>query len=141
MKENCNERIRLNAEIIFYIVIVLFTVSILLWYFFKPSQGNLVEIRVSGKVIGTYPLNENQKVTIEGKNYGKNILIIKDGKAKMDEADCPDKICMKNKNISRVSESIICLPHEVVVEVKKNDSENNEKISEQKEDEVDVIAK
>lgn len=141
MKENRNESFRLNAELIFYIAIALLTVSIMLWYFLKPSQGNVVEVRVSGKVIGTYPLNENQKIAIEGKGNGENILIIKDGKVRMEEADCPDKICMKNRGISRVSESIICLPHEVVVEIKKNDSESKEKVSEQKEDEVDVIAK
>lgn len=141
MMKNSNNKKRSKAEIIFYGALALVTVAILLWYFLKPSQGNVVEVRVSGKVVGTYPLNENREVTIQGKGDGKNILIIKDGRAKMEEADCPDKICMKSKGIYRVSESIICLPHEVVVEIKKDDYEKDEEISEEKEDEVDVIAK
>lgn len=141
MNKDSNKKFHWKVEIIFYIVLAAITAAILLWYFLKPASGNVAEVRVSGKVIGTYPLNQNKKVTIEGKGDGKNILIISDGKARMEEADCPDGICVKKGEISRVSESIICLPHEVVVEIKESNRENNEVISKQKEDNVDVIAK
>lgn len=59
----------------------------------------------------------------------------------MEEADCPDKLCVKKGGVYRVSESIICLPHEVVVEIKKNDLENEKELSEKREENVDVIAK
>ena len=131
----------LKAERIFYMVLVLVTMAFMLWYFLKPSQGNMVEVRVSGKIVGTYWLNENKKVTIEGKAKDKNILVIRNGKAMMEEADCPDELCVKKGEIYRVSESIICLPHEVVVEIKKNDLENEKEISEKGEENVDVIAK
>ena len=141
MKGKSNKNSCSKAEVIFYTALAIVTLSVLFWYILRPSQGNLVEVRVSGKIIGTYKLNENQQVTIKGRGEGENILTIKDGKAKMEKADCPDKICVKYKEIYRVSESIICLPHEIVVEIKKNDLENNEAVSEQKEDDVDVIAK
>lgn len=141
MKENSNKKSYSKAEIIFYILIAFVTVAVLLWYCIKPSQGNMVEVRVSGKVVGTYPLNINKTVTIEGKGNGKNVLIIRNGKVKIEEADCPDETCVKKGEVYRVSESIICLPNEVVVEIRRNDFKNNEKVSEQKEDDVDVIAK
>ena len=35
----------------------------------------------------------------------------------MEEADCPDRLCVRQGAVSRVGESIICLPHELVVTV------------------------
>lgn len=141
MKESRSKVYHTQVEIIFYIVLVIVTMLILFWYFLKPAQGNIVEVRVSGKVVATYPLMKDKKVHIKGKENGENILIMKGGKAKMEEADCPDKICAKSKEIYRVGESIICLPHEVVIEIKRENLESQEGILEQKEDDVDVIAK
>ena len=41
--------------------------------------------------------------------------MIEDGKADMVWADCPDKLCVNQKAISREGESIICLPNKVVI--------------------------
>ena len=35
----------------------------------------------------------------------------------MVEADCPDKLCVHQKAISKNNETIICLPNKVVVQV------------------------
>lgn len=43
--------------------------------------------------------------------------MIRDGKADMKEADCPDKLCVHQKAISAENESIVCLPNRVVVTV------------------------
>ena len=57
---------------------------------------------------------KDQKIRING---GTNILTIKNGKAKMTDADCPDQLCVHQKAASKNHESIICLPNKVVVEV------------------------
>ena len=49
---------------------------------------------------------------------GTNRLVIEDGTARMEWADCPDQICVNHRPVSRNGESIICLPNEVVVSVK-----------------------
>lgn len=82
---------------------------------FSGSNGaDTVTVKVDGKVEGTYPLNKDQKIKING---GTNILTIKNGKAKMTDADCPDQLCVHQKAASKNHESIICLPNKVVVEV------------------------
>ena len=43
--------------------------------------------------------------------------IIKDGTVKMSQADCPDKLCVKNRNIHYNHETIVCLPNKVVLEI------------------------
>ncbi|MFR4337598.1 MAG: NusG domain II-containing protein [Lachnospira pectinoschiza] len=35
----------------------------------------------------------------------------------MTDADCPDKLCVKTGMISKTGETIVCLPHRVVVEI------------------------
>lgn len=82
---------------------------------FAGSKGaDVVTVKVDGKVTGTYPLDKDQKIKING---GTNILTIKNGKAKMTDADCPDQLCVHQKAISKDKESIICLPNRVVVTV------------------------
>ena len=82
--------------------------GILLFLLRKP--GNIVLITVDGQEFDEYPLDEDRVVDING----TNVIQIKDGEAKMINADCPDKLCMDQKAISSSQESIICLPNGVV---------------------------
>ena len=71
---------------------------------------------VDGTVFGEYPLDRDDVIDIET-GEGTNTLTIVDGQADMTEADCPDKICVDHIAISRAGESIVCLPHRIVVEI------------------------
>lgn len=82
------------------------------WIIHKP--GKEVVVTVEGKLYGTYPLNEDAVIDIQGTNR----LEIRDGKADMVWADCPDKLCVHQKAIQRNGETIVCLPNQVVAEVK-----------------------
>ena len=79
-------------------------------------SGGEVQVRVAGETVGTYQLNKNRSVTIDGVG-GTNLLVIEDGTAAITEADCPDALCVNMGKISRAGQSIVCLPHQVVVEV------------------------
>lgn len=49
---------------------------------------------------------------------GQINLIERDGKkAYMAHANCPDSLCVKQGEISEVGETIVCLPHRVLLEV------------------------
>lgn len=85
--------------------------------FFYMKQAKKVPeevlVSVDGVMRGSYRLSEDMEVEING----TNILVIKNGKVKMKEADCPDQICVHHKAISKNKESIVCLPNKVVVEI------------------------
>ena len=90
-------------------------------YFFRPQQKDgAAVVTIDGEVFGSWPLSEDRTVEIGDGNR----LVIKDGKADMVWADCPDKLCVKQRAISRNKESIICLPNKVVVEA--DSKENSE---------------
>ena len=43
--------------------------------------------------------------------------MIEDGAARMEDADCPDQICVRQGKIRAQGETIICLPNRVVVRI------------------------
>ena len=56
----------------------------------------------------------------EGTSY--NLISVSDGTVVMEAADCRDRICVHHKSISSTGESIICLPHRLVVEVESGEN-------------------
>lgn len=101
---------------------------------FHGKSGAKIRVSVNNKEYGTYSLEKDQTITI-GEGDWQNILVIKDGKASMTKADCPDKICVNHAAISKKGETIVCLPHKVVVEVINEDG------VQQKENQIDIISK
>lgn len=79
------------------------------------SSGKLV-IMSDGKLYGEYSLFENRTIEIET-DLGYNKIVIKDKSAYMEMADCPDGYCMTYKPITATNQSIVCLPHRLVVQV------------------------
>lgn len=74
-------------------------------------------VLLDGEEYGRYPLSQDTKVKIELPDGSYNLLEIKDGKADMIEATCPDKICVKHRSVSKRGESLVCLPNQVVVQI------------------------
>lgn len=99
--------------IVFFLIIAIVG---LLWLNIRREGGHTVRVTVDGTVMGDYPLNRDNTISIKGVG-GENTLVIENGQADMTEADCPDKVCVDHAPISDVGESIICLPHKVVVEI------------------------
>lgn len=81
------------------------------------TPGAYAVVEVDGAFYGAYPLNEEAAVRIEGANGGYNLLVIRDGRAEITEASCPDKVCVRSHAVSHTEETIICLPNRVVVSV------------------------
>lgn len=80
------------------------------------GEGDTVSVKIDGEVVYEFSLTEDRTLEIET-DGGYNLLIIEDGKARVERASCPDGICSSHRPISRDGESIICLPNKVVVEV------------------------
>lgn len=89
-------------------------------------KGQKIQISVDGTVVGVYELDQNREIPI-GEH---NVLIVKDGKADMTLADCPDQLCVKQNAISKSGETIICLPNKVVVTILGNRKSDVDAIAE-----------
>lgn len=115
-------KIDFRKKDVLLVAVILLTAAVSFFLHEKigAKEAGCVTIKVNGVIEGVYSLDKDQEITI---NNGTNHLQIKDGKADMTEADCPDHLCVDQKAISRNQESIICLPNKVIVEV--DSSENS----------------
>lgn len=104
---------------IFIGTLLLICVGILVGFgIWNHEEGSRIVITRDGEVYGTYPLSQDCRIEIADEDGTvTNILVIQDGKAKMSEADCKDKLCMHQKAISLQNENIVCLPNRIVVTV------------------------
>ncbi|MBE6652884.1 MAG: NusG domain II-containing protein [Ruminococcaceae bacterium] len=112
---------KFKNDVIFIGVLLLVTVTLGAAFFLLREEGNAVTVTVDGKEYGVYALSEDRVVEIRTGDAGEHLnrLVIRDGRAFVETATCPDGICAAHKPIYRDGESIICLPHKVVVTVIK----------------------
>ena len=95
----------------------------------EPADGTVV-IYKDGNVHTTLPLSSDEIITVEDIEGGINVVSIKDGKAEMIEANCPDKLCIHTRPAQKNGQSIVCLPNRVVVEVKSTEKDLIDGVSE-----------
>ena len=82
----------------------------------QTRAGETICIMVDGEEYGTYSLAHNEVIEVKNK-LGYNRIVVKDGVVFMEEADCPDQYCVDHVAITKTNETIVCLPHKLVVEV------------------------
>lgn len=112
-----------NDLILIFAVLCVALLGILYLYVFR-GEGDTVRVLVDGKLYGEYPLSKDLTEDIHTGDDHINRLVIKDGKAYMESATCPDGICVDHAPIFRDGESIVCLPHGVVVTVITDEGES-----------------
>lgn len=93
--------------------------------FWGSDTTGAIRITVDGEEYGTWSLASWQEIVVDTE-YGHNVVVIENGEAYMAEADCPDGYCMQYAHIRSGSQSIICLPHRLVVEVVGEDADSTE---------------
>ncbi|SCZ76317.1 NusG domain II-containing protein [Acidaminobacter hydrogenoformans] len=83
----------------------------------QVSDAILAEIVVEGELYKTVDLSVPQVIEIRTEK-GYNFLKIENGQILMFEADCRDQICVNTAPADQPGDTIVCLPHEVVVQIK-----------------------
>lgn len=84
------------------------------------SNEKYVSIQVNGEEIKKILFDKSvigKTIPIDTE-YGYNLVEIGDGKVRVIEADCPDKVDVKQGYISLPNELIVCLPNRLVIEIK-----------------------
>lgn len=120
---------KMDIVIIAVLLIISFTPHLI---FFKTSQkgskNNYAIIQVDGKIhkkIDLSNVKKSEKVNLNLPN-GKNTLLIKNNSIQMKSANCNDALCVKQGNISKVGQTIICLPHKLIIEIKGDELDSKD---------------
>ncbi len=98
--------------------------------------GSQVVVYREGERAESFALSEDRTYVIDSA-YGMNRLVISDGEAFLADADCPDRLCVKTGKIKFDGQTIVCLPHKVIVAIEGGEKEK----AEGSEGEIDIVAK
>lgn len=105
-----------NDILIALLFIVIALISIVLISLFR-MEGDYAVVSIDGRETERYSLSTDTEKDIVTEGGKINRLIIEGGKAYISYADCPDKICVSHRKISKEGETIVCLPHKLVVSI------------------------
>ena len=101
------------------LILSLLFAAALIWGVIRLSQkqGSFVVVVQNGIETARYPIDTEIRVDIPSEDGGVNTLVISGGRAFIISADCPDKLCVKQHAISLTGQTVICLPHKLVIRI------------------------
>ena len=115
-----------KADILLAAALILLCAAACWYVWSEGSRGAFAEVSVNGELYGSYPLDRDDEISIDS-GYGHNTLTIRDGKALMTEASCPDGYCLsqhrREGGIDSSNQTIICLPNRVSVTVRTDEED------------------
>ena len=83
---------------------------------FAPSDHNKVLIRRDGEVLYSLDLSKEKNRTFVMPYGGSsNTIEIRDGRIRVMEAECPDKVCVRTGWLSSSAIPIVCLPNHLEI--------------------------
>lgn len=118
--------LRKGDQLLVVVFLLIGLITIGYWWYnnSRVQQGNVAILEINGKVIEKFDLNKiHEPYTVETE-LGKNVLVFEQGMVRVVEADCPDQICVSFGWAKRAGQSIVCLPHRVVVKIMNEQSDS-----------------
>lgn len=92
--------------------------------FIDNSDSKYIYIEVEGKKYKEIVFDEALNMTLDIKTrYGFNKLVIESGTVRVTEASCKDKLDVKQGEISKIGDMIVCLPNKLLIEIRGNEAE------------------
>ena len=115
---NTNSKKIISKKDFFIILAILLTGIIVISVTFimkKMNPGKTAVISVDSEIIEKIDLETHNTFSLE--NVKGVVFEVNNGKIRIIESDCPDKICVKTDFIDSKSEKIVCLPKKLIVEI------------------------
>lgn len=112
-------------KIVLIIIIVSLVCGISLRILFAKGNAKKVLIIVDGKLFKEIPLNgdtsHNEIIFVKSKEGYLNVEI-SNGEIWVTDSTCKDKLCIKEGAISKVGDTIICLPNRISISIEGENS-------------------
>lgn len=119
-----NKKVHMRA-LALGLVLLLLTGICLGIILFAPKQDDqrlIARIYQSGQLLETIDLalvTESYSFQVDGPDGGYNIIEVRPNAIGMKDADCPDGLCVEMGYSTSALLPIVCLPHELVIEITK----------------------
>ncbi|MBE5040092.1 NusG domain II-containing protein [Ructibacterium gallinarum] len=111
-------------------IFLLCTIAIGISKFASPQSAQ-AEIYQEGILMQTIDLSsvtEPEKITLTSK-LGENIILIEHGQISMYSSTCPDQLCVHQGIIKNGIYPIVCLPNQVVIQIKSSNTASPDAVS------------
>ncbi len=109
---------------------VLMTAGVLLFLQKSGEDGPAEVVVYQGRErIASFPLEEERTEEFLSPEGGRNVLVIAEGRARIQEADCPDGLCIRQGWISRDGQTLTCLPNQLQVIIEGGEQQNLDEIT------------
>ncbi|MBE7038611.1 MAG: NusG domain II-containing protein [Ruminococcaceae bacterium] len=113
------KRIVTKTDIKIIIFVILMWITSIFIAFFALDNGNeKAVIYVNGRQYASYvfkDIEEKEILTIN--NLGENVIEITKNGVKVLESDCKDKTEIRDDYINKSYQSLVCLPHRLVIKI------------------------
>ena len=80
-------------------------------------QGGTALVTVDGETVAELPLARDAVLPLTLEDGGTNTVVVESGRVCVREANCPDLVCVRGGWIRYAGETLVCLPHRLVVTV------------------------
>lgn len=116
------------------LIVFLSIFSLFLAYFFYSKSlsysDKYISVMVNGQEIKRIDFSKDTvgKTYAIETEYGRNVIELGDENVRVIEADCPDKLDIKQGIIDKPGQALVCLPNRLIIEIKAKDYDNTEKI-------------
>lgn len=110
-----------TADKILILSIIVFSIFLTIYFGQELSGYNskLLIIKIDGEDYKRIKLDENIKkkeIPVQSE-YGYNLIEINEGKVRVKEASCKDKLDVLQGQISEIGDIIVCLPNRLTIEI------------------------
>lgn len=79
------------------------------------AHGEKAVLYCDGEAVKEFDLDSDCNYVFESEY--NNMIVIENGTVRIESADCPDKVCVHTKAISKSGQTICCLPNKVIIRI------------------------
>ena len=114
--------------ILLSIFVLIAVILILIMKGTDKTKGEYVLITLDGKEYTRVSLLEDTVLNIDS-DKGRNTVVVADKEVYVESANCPDQICVEHAHIMYKDETIVCLPHRLIITIISEEESNTDAIS------------
>lgn len=98
------------------VFLLLLAIGVSFYVVGQRPKGRQVVVEQGGRVVFAAPLRSDRKVVLAGP-HGETVVAIRNGRACIVAASCPNKVCMGMGEVSRQGQMIACVPNGLLLHV------------------------
>ena len=96
--------------------------------FFVSNEGREALVKVGSNPSQKVSLEINKRINVEGEK-GRVVIEVKEGRVRVVESSCFQKICVNTGWIDKPGQNIVCLPNKVLVTIEGKKSPTMDAVS------------